>query len=77
MLGPTVSLLPLPSAVALEAVDTAVLVAGAAVGVLAVVVVPPSADEGWRDWKVSGSRLPKKGFCTAIGSDLLEKTRRC
>jgi hypothetical protein len=28
----------------------------------------PGVMAGWRGWKVSGSRLPKKGFCTAMES---------
>ena len=69
MLGPTVSLLPVESPAAdLGAAGAA---AGCAGAELPPAAAPPRTDDEvvlWRGWNDSGSRLPKKGFCTAIRS---------
>jgi hypothetical protein len=60
MLGPTVSLLPaLPGAV-VDALAGVVTFWAGCVGIVAGALA-------WRGLKVSGSRLPKNGVCTAIG----------
>src|SRR5690606_10207275 len=69
MLGPTVSLLPDESAAEDGLVPAWRAGDGVEEGVADVLLLSPVDDVAlWRGWNDSVSRLPKKGFCTAIRS---------